>query len=335
MAAFPSFRLRDAVDAVDLAGAALLTVTVVWIGLAAGAGNGDAGPVTVALAGAAAVAWIARQVTRLHGWLVPLLVYAAVAIFAVDSGTPLTRGGPLGYANASAALYFLAAAAALMVFVRCSRPLVRVWALWAAVVAGVLPWLSGVVTAALLVCALPLALTSPPTRDKVRFLMAGGALLVFAVLATTVLLGASYGGDRTGLVDRVVDATLSERRVQLWRDALAITESNPAFGIGPGRFDEVSPTALANPDTSKAHNEYLQMSAETGFAGFALSLGLLLWGFARLWSGPGDGGAVVAAVALTGVGVHASIDYILHFTAVAVATAALTGAGSAAASSEP
>jgi O-antigen ligase len=321
-------------DAVDLAGAALLAATIIWVAVTTAAGRGDAVPAILLLSASAITLVVARSITRLHRWFVPFLVWAAVALCAASAGPGLAAQDPLGYANASAALFFLATAAALMVFARCSRPLVRIGSLWAAVAAGVLPWIGNAQAAAVLVCILPLPLIVPLRHRGVRLLLAGGALAVCSTLGATILLGLAYHGHGTGLLHTVVDATLTERRVQMWHDALSITRSSPALGIGPRRFRLMSPTALAHQDQPEAHSEYLQMAAETGLVGLALCLGLALWGFTRLWVDPSDAGTAVAAIAFTGVGIHAGIDYILHFPAVLIAAAALLGAGSVTRSSD-
>ncbi|MGH8900413.1 MAG: LamG-like jellyroll fold domain-containing protein [Egibacteraceae bacterium] len=320
---------RPAFDAVDAAGAALLAVTLLWVGVAAGGGEGDPRHAVWILSSSGLTLVAARSLTRAHAWLVPALVYAAVTVLALDAGPGLALQDPLGYANASAALYFLATGAALMVFARFPRPLVRIVSLWAAVATGVLPLLSDVKASAFLVCAYPLAFLVASRPRGMRVLLRVGVALVLSTLAATLVLGITYGErSRPSVISAVIDATLTERREQMWHDALRITRSEPVLGIGTGRFPQVSPTALAHQDQPQAHSEYLQMAAEAGLPGLVLCVALVLWAFARLRVGSPDAGTAVAAVALTGIGIHAGIDYILQFPEVPIAAAALVGAGS-------
>jgi len=103
--------------------------------------------------------------------------------------------------------------------------------------------------------------------------------------------------------------------------------ANPLTGVGPGRFQATSPIARGDRDEPWAHHEYLHMGAETGLLGMVLLLGLFVWGFARLLtSGAPDGVAVIGAVAVAALGVHACLDYVLHFPAAPIAAAGLLGA---------
>jgi hypothetical protein len=64
--------------------------------------------------------------------------------------------------------------------------------------------------------------------------------------------------------------------------------------------------------------------------GFVLLASLFVWGFARLAvTAPPDTMSALGAVALVALGIHASIDYILHFPAVPITAAALVGAAMA------
>jgi O-antigen ligase len=131
-------------------------------------------------------------------------------------------------------------------------------------------------------------------------------------------------------VNRAVDATLTERRVALWHDAVVLMGDHPLSGVGPGRFELTSPTALADADTRQAHNEFLQQGAETGVLGFLLLTALFLWGFVRLMvKRRPDITTALAAASLAALGIHASVDYILHFPAIPAVAAALVGSATA------
>ena len=179
----------------------------------------------------------------------------------------------------------------------------------------------------LLIGLVPLAVVVGWRGFGRRSLIWFGALVVAAVLFTTAT-GAAFrpGGDQSALVSGAMSA-FSVRRVVLWHDAWVLAIDHPLTGVGPGRFRLESPTALADADASWAHQEFLQMGAEGGFPAMMLLVLLFLWGLARLGAGPRFGApALIAAVAITALGLHASIDYVLHFPQIPVATAVLLGA---------
>lgn len=312
-------------------GGLLLLASVGWLGLTAEAQGGDARAAAAALLLAALAFLAARWTTRRVAWLAPLLLVAsAAAVAAMHFDTLLAGplGNPLGYSNATASFYMLAAGGALMLLARRRAPQLRVLAALAYLGCALVPWLNGCHTAAALVALLPLGLLARSTRG-VRLAVAGGGGVLVVVLAGTVVLGATYTpGERGGAVDRLVDATLSERRPQLWHDALRLMAREPLTGVGPSRFPEESPTARMDRDTRWPHNELLHFGAEAGVPGLLLLLGLGGWGFARLWWGGDDAATAVAALSVGALGVHASVDYVLHFPAVLAAGAVLLGAGS-------
>ncbi len=95
-----------------------------------------------------------------------------------------------------------------------------------------------------------------------------------------------------------------------------------------GGFAEQAPTAVADSDAGWAHSAWLQQAAETGLPGgvLLLALGLVAVlgaGRASRRASPSLAGVTVAAVL-----VQASIDYVLHFSAVAVLTSLFAGMAS-------
>ena len=71
-------------------------------------------------------------------------------------------------------------------------------------------------------------------------------------------------------------------RVKIWRCVLPMIKDYPLWGTGLGTFAAVFPryksTILQNSFISYAHNDYLQLIAETGIAGFLiLSFGMLVF----------------------------------------------------------
>ena len=310
----------------------MLALAAVWAYTSAAATGADPAPHSVfLLLCAVAFAW-ARIFSRFNSWIVPLVVVigaAGIAGVHFESLLNAPLGNPFGYSNAVGSFYMLAAGAALMVAVRTRNAPLRAGAALLGVAFAAVPWLNGTATAATLVLLLPLALAACVYRiATARQLISTGGVLVLMVFVTTVVLGGLYDStDRSGAINEAVDASLSERRPELWHDAISILADQPVFGAGPGRFAQESPTARADRDASWAHNEVLQFGAETGLLGLILAAAVLIWAHARLWSVPGDAGTVVAGMTISAVAVHACVDYVLHFPWIGIAAAALLGAG--------
>jgi O-antigen ligase len=120
---------------------------------------------------------------------------------------------------------------------------------------------------------------------------------------------------------------LSQRRAQLWHDAVAIAAQHPVTGTGAGGFARLAPTA-ADTDTTAAHSLLLGVAAETGWVGASLLAAVMVWALAR--SGL-DGGTAVQAVvvaAWTAFQLQTAIDYIGSSWAVVMTAALVTGLAS-------
>lgn len=317
----------------DGAGLLLASGLVAWTSLSALATDGegrDAAAVAATVALAAVAYTLGRAVGTRVRWLVPAAVAGAVlaATLADRLSVPGGRPGVLGYSNASAQLDVQGFAAALVVVAVVG---LRAWSIPAVIAALALAAAtirSDSVAASLLLtlpaAALMVALLGRPSRA----LLAGLGGLVVAAIVGTIILGAfdEVPGDDE-FADPLIEATLSGRRIDLWHDALLMTVEHPIVGVGPGRFQVESPTARADVDARWAHHGFLQMAAETGVPGFVLLAGLFGWGFVRLGlvEGP-DGPALVAGAALAALGIHACVDYVLHFPVLSIATSAVVGA---------
>lgn len=302
-----------------------VAATWAWWTASEAPATADAGPLLALLAAVAAAGFVAWGVSRAVPWLPALVVAGSAAVVAVARrdtllDTPLRN--PLGYANATAAFYVAAAAAAVLVAVSVRARPVAVASLCLAVALALVPWSNGSETAAATTLLLPVALVGTRGRRAARAVVAGAAALVVVAVALTAVVGSS-GSTDTAVADR-----LTERRVVLWRDAVDLIEAHPLRGVGPGRFREESPTAKSDIDALWAHNEFLQLGAETGVPGLALTIAAFGWAFALLWSA-GDARAAIGAAALAAFGVHATLDYIGHFPAVVVSVAAVVGAAAA------
>lgn len=313
----------------DALGLALAAGAAAWTLVAAR--SAEAALPVVGLIAASAVAFaVARLATSVRPWVVP----AGIALFAALLAARAGRGtidrhplsGPLGYSNADSALFVQAAIAAVILAWVLPRRGQRMLAAAGAVAFASLPLFKDSMAAFSLLSLVGLGLL-PGTAIRARAVVSTCGALFVAALVITAILGATYRTHEGGrLVGPAVNAGLSELRLRLWHDAVVLVREHPVMGVGPGRFAAVSPTAQANRDARRAHNEFLQQGAEQGIPGALLAAGLFLWGFARLRAARPDRFTVLAAVALAALGIQASIDYVLHFSAVPLTAAALLGA---------
>lgn len=318
MSRFPTVLRGAAVDAVPL------VALVAWVAVA----DGGFPPVARLALGAAGVFVGARLVSWRSGLLVPVAVVVAVVAMAVARADVLFEGSvhsPLGYSNATAAFFALGVTAALVVACRTVGLPVRFAAVPVAAALATVPLLNGSVagllTVVAVVAAIPVAVRG---RAAVRLVATAGAAVVVLVAASTAVFGAAH--DPGDPVPGWVESTLTSRRLDLWHDAVALVRDRPLTGVGSGEFVRRSPTSRSDVDAAHAHHEYLELAAEEGVVAGLLLLAVFVLPLAGSWRPAADVGTGVVAVALTMVGLHASIDYVLHFPAVALAAAALAGA---------
>jgi O-antigen ligase len=300
----------------------------VWIGLS-GPAAAVAGKLAL-LAACVAAYVLARLCSRWSRVVVPGAVVGVVVGLVVSTGDLLSRdplAGPLGYANANAALFVQGAIAAVLVVVVSRSLEVKIIAGMVAVGLVAIPIAVGSLAAGFIAVPATAALIvgSIAQWKNARSIVIGAAIVFAGALTMTGLLGAVYAADRGGPVDAVIERTLTERRVALWHDALLIMKDRPLAGVGAGGFTAASPVASEDRDARWAHNGFLQEGAEGGIPAFLLLAGLFLWAFWSLGSARGPQRAVVA-IGVAALGVHASIDYILHFAEVPIVASLLLGA---------
>lgn len=102
--------------------------------------------------------------------------------------------------------------------------------------------------------------------------------MVIIVLVATIFVGALWIG-ADPVVNRVVgdhQETFSTSRTWVWKDALKVFQSYPIIGAGVGAFQTVYPRR-SNYDgvygyVAQAHNDYLQVLADSGIIGGVLAL---------------------------------------------------------------
>jgi O-antigen ligase len=329
----------------DLVGAGLLlsvAAAVVASALIDGAGN----PVpALATLTTAALAYVAGRLLAPVAQFVTVLVAGTLAVlifFSQFVWLVVPNGLPLGYSNANSALYVQVTA---LVAIAALAATSDRWRTFSLLVAGGLALLAvgtgslaGLLTGLAVLAALLATLTG--SWQPRRIVLAGCLCLVLGAHLTVVLLAATYQPhDETSPAYAAVESSLSERRLALWSDALALAADHPLTGVGPREFPVTSPTAQADPDTREAHSATLQMAAETGSAGAVALLGLLLWAAIRpLLTPPRElvtGRAVVAATAATALAVHSAVDYVLSFPVVVATAALVLGVGTSRSTSPP
>jgi O-antigen ligase len=317
-------------DTVNVIGVALFGAFSAWAYITADRLEGDAGHLIALVVAAGAIVILSSAVARVQPTLVSLLiVVSAMALLIVDarsifSDSPLA--GPFGYTNATASFFLQASLAALILVVMWQKLSLRIAASLAVAVLAIVPLFVDSRSAVLLLIAVPAVALGAWGRRGSRAAIAICALLLASGVGVTTFLGATYDSSESSTVHSLATATLSTRRVVLWRDATNIMTDQPVYGVGPSGFAETSRTAIGDADARWAHNEFLQVGAEMGIPGLLLMLALFGWAFWRLWSFPKPGlAAAVGAAGLAVLGLHACIDYIFHFSAVPVAGAALFG----------
>ncbi len=136
----------------------------------------------------------------------------------------------------------------------------------------------------------------------------------------------------------VVEAT-DAIRLEILRDSVRLVAAHPLLGSGLGTFTAVYPQVRTFPTNlfvNAAHNDYVQLTVETGLAGMLSALGFLYLVFGsalrtihrknRGWGSAVSLAAMVGCVALL---VHSLFDFNLEIPANAATFAFLAGLASA------
>lgn len=270
--------------------------------------------------GAAALA-LGVALARLRTWLPAAVLALGVLVLVALAPAPFgggPLGGPLGYANADAALYVQLSAALLVTACLLAGPSRVVLAVLAAapvLLTALLGDRAAAGSGVLLLVGGWLLLAAPTGRLRRFALVAAGAAVLAAALFAPLVATAALR-----------PPTVDSRRLALWHDGLHMVESAPVLGHGARSFPVTSPTARSDADTRETHAEALQVAAEGGLPAAVLLVGAALMLVAALAAS----GTVTAAVAALGFGVlclQSGIDYVLHFPAVVAAGALVVGTG--------
>lgn len=309
-------------------GVLLAGAAVAWGSVAAGASGGDPAPSAWLIIAAVVCVFVGVLVGSWNRALIPAAVVGFAAVIALANPNETISSyqtvGPLAYGNAKSALFVQAAIAGLMLWASAKYLGVRFVGLLAALAFALIPFASRSFFAEIVVLALPGLVILSRLAHPRRGVMVCGAVFTTALL-TTVWLGAIAN---SAFAQQLAMRTSSERRTVLWHEAIEIMADRPVSGVGPGRFRLVAPTARADSDALWTHNGFLQEGAEKGVPGFVLAGLIFAWGFVRLGvNRASDAVTVLGAGALTALGVHATIDYVLHFPVVVLMAALLVGVG--------
>jgi peptidoglycan/xylan/chitin deacetylase (PgdA/CDA1 family)/O-antigen ligase len=322
-------------------GAIVLGLGVGWTLISALFVGGNPWPSVVVMAAVGIGVIVGRGLGRRDPVLAPAVIAVVAASAALVSVTELAGpgGAPLGYGNANAAFFLQGTVAGVGLGLVAARPSLRLAGFAAGAVLLVVVAFTGSL-AGILLAAVPLLGMLLPVGRGVRVGIAVAALVVAAAVVVTTAVAAvgaeGASADRPGRRERVrtgprvsaraprADASGVRVRRALWSDAYLLMAEHPVLGVGPGRF--AGSARLADRDLGWAHNEFLQEGAEIGVPGYVGLLLAFLWGFARLGRGRADRAAAMGAASLTVLGVHASVDYVLHFPAIPVMAAILVGA---------
>lgn len=312
----------------------LFVAAIIWTLLSATVAGGDPWPTAFTFLGSGLCFGVVRLRAEKALWFVPAIAAAAgflsAIVFSGDLPSNRPHSGPLGYENASAALYLQATIAILMLSGLMVRQGWRSVALVSALVMASITIMADSRAVDALLVLTVLSLVSICERTA-KILIGLLSVLVPLALSISIVLGATYSsGKHTTGVETLVDRSLSERRPALWRDCLTMMTSHPVSGVGPGRFERASPLAVSDSDARWAHNGFLQQGAEGGLVAMIILVLIFGLGFFRLYHASTPARIrILGAVSLAALGIHANIDYVLHFPSLCMLVSAMVAGASA------
>lgn len=231
------------------------------------------------------------------------------------------NGGPLGYANANAALAVQGLALLALALVSMGRASRRLL---------VLALLGLTATTVLIGSRAGLLVTVPVMATVLLALVVRLHSLWWTSAAIVVGAGAAgaAGASNVWLATRAqwpvwAEIVFDSTRRQLWSDAFHLWQRHPVVGAGPGSFREFS-TLAADPDTATAHSSLLQVAAETGAIGGLLFAALVAMGYALAAQGPARRG-VIGVAGWSALAIHSFVDHLLEFSLVVLAAGLVVG----------
>ncbi|GGV35438.1 O-antigen ligase family protein [Streptomyces spectabilis] len=314
----------------DASGLAVLAACAAWALITSALGGGRPDGVLLAILAVAA----GYAGGRITGALLPVAAPCAGALAGVclAAAAPHVTPGPassspLGPIGATAALLSLSAGAICCAAWAARGPALRLCLRLAALgVVGCAAALGS--TAGFLACAGIVLCSLAASLTRRTLGLAGFAL------ASVLVAGASWAIAEDVLprgLTASLEGQLGPHRVRLWRDAGDLVGAHPAFGVGPGRFGDASPSVMEGLlQDGRPHSALLQQAAEQGFTGVALLTAAFAWLLFALWRSPRSTAVVLTAgAALTSVAAVATLGNALSVTSVTAGAGLLAGIATA------
>jgi O-antigen ligase len=159
-------------------------------------------------------------------------------------------------------------------------------------------------------------------QKNIAVLLSGFLIILLGLIAWT---GGHEVKERVATFSNQQSELSNDIRLRIDRDILAMVRERPLLGWGQGTFAEVYPqfrSFYTDYLINAAHNDYLQVLAETGVVGFAI----VIWFLAatvraalrkiQKWTSNLNGAVSLAAIlGITGVLVHSFVDFNLQIPA--------------------
>lgn len=161
-------------------------------------------------------------------------------------------------------------------------------------------------------------------RNEGTGVLLGGFLLLS--LSAVAWIGGHNVSERIATLDSSMKHELTgDIRLHIARDTVVMFAKRPILGWGLGTFEDVYPqfrSFYTSLFVDKAHNDYLQLAAETGLLGFAAAVWLVVTAMRRAWAKtpkwPSDINgtvAVASVVGIAGILVHSLVDFNMQIPA--------------------
>ncbi|MFN7948628.1 MAG: O-antigen ligase family protein [Blastocatellia bacterium] len=130
-----------------------------------------------------------------------------------------------------------------------------------------------------------------------------------------VTRGQVLGGEATPQTE-----TFFSSRGWIWQDTLALIRDNPVFGVGLGAYPTAYPIYSRSDElnVSQAHNDYLQVLADSGLIGGVLAVWFLIAVWRAVRQGLrqrdplGSGLAIGGGIGMAGLLIHSLVDFNLQ-----------------------
>ena len=313
-------------SSIDRVGIALLILWVAWViasAISHGSSFTDALPYLTAPA-FAVLGWAAGYRLQTRGipeWFAAFLLTLAIYVLVSMTVQGGAGGGPLGYANANAALGIQLTAVATITALNVNGQ-ARSWSLWAAALFALsVPWTLSQAGVALLVGVIPAFTLAIARPHKRRLWAVPLSMLAVGAAGLTIFYIARMSDWPSAFL-----RAFSGARQQLWSDAISLWAHHPITGGGPGAFAAYSRIA-DDSDTERVHMSLLQVGSELGMIGLALFGALILTVYVKLALSE-SATRLVATAALTALLIHSFVDHLFEFPAITLAIGMVVGLAS-------